>query len=134
MKIIIYSDGASRGNPGPAGAGAVLKDKNGDLLTEVCDYLGEVTNNQAEYRALLLAVEKAKLLGATELAIHADSELMVKQVLGEYKVKNAGIKPIYQQLTSLLREFSTYTIDYVPRAQNAEADELANVAIDNRQK
>lgn len=131
-EIIIYSDGAARGNPGPAGAGAVLTSKTGKVLAEVSKYLGEMTNNQAEYRALLLALEEAQRHGATRLAIYADSELMVKQIRGEYKMKNAGLKPLHQEIMQHLRKIGPYTIEHVPREKNSHADDLANRAIDNR--
>ena len=133
-EITIYSDGAARGNPGVAGAGAELTDQDGEVVGEVCAYLGDdVTNNQAEYRALLLAVEEAKGLGATKLNIFADSELMVKQVRGEYRVKNAALKPIYLELMNMLRAVDSFTINHVPREQNKRADQLANRAIDDRE-
>jgi ribonuclease HI len=134
IEITIYSDGASRGNPGVAGAGAELTDTGENVVGEVCHYLGdEMTNNQAEYRALLLAVEKATDLGATKLNIFADSELMVKQVRGEYRVKNAALKPVYLELMGLLRAVGTFNINHVPREQNKRADKLANLAIDGQE-
>lgn len=129
-RVIIYSDGAARGNPGPAGAGAVLQGEDGHVIVEVCRYLGEMTNNQAEYRALLLALEEAQTIGAERLTIFADSELMVKQIMGEYRVKNEGIKPLFAKAQKLLRAFSDYTIEHVPRDENRHADRLANLAID----
>ena len=131
-KITIHSDGAARGNPGPAGAGAVLEADDGRVIVEVCRYLGEMTNNQAEYRALLLALEEAKSVGAKHLAIFADSELMVKQIKGEYKVKNEGIKPLFAEALKLLRAFRDYNIEHVPRDKNRHADRLANLAIDGK--
>ena len=129
-KITIHSDGAARGNPGPAGAGALLRDDGGTPVGEVCEYLGEATNNQAEYRALIFAIAEAKRLGATSLAIYADSELMVKQVRGEYRVKNEGLKPLFQEVVRGLRAIGDYTIEHLPRERNKEADKLANRAID----
>lgn len=132
-EMVIHTDGAARGNPGPAGAGAVIATADGKVVAEVCRYLGDgVTNNQAEYRALLLALEEAKRAGATRVAIHADSELMVKQVRGEYRVKNGGIKPLHAEAMALLRGFGAYTISYLPREQNRRADQLANLAIDGQ--
>jgi len=131
-KLTIHSDGAARGNPGPAGAGAVIRDERGEVVAEVVRYLGETTNNQAEYKALIFALEEAMRLGATELAIYADSELMVKQVRGEYKVKNEGIKPLHDEIRRALREIGRYTIEHLPRERNKEADKLANRAIDER--
>ncbi len=128
--ITIYSDGAARGNPGPAGAGAVLTGADGSVVAEVCSYLGEATNNQAEYRALLLAIDEALRHGATRLAIYADSELMVKQIRGEYRVKNEELRPLHGEIVKRLREVKQYTIEHVPREKNKHADRLANRAID----
>ncbi|MFH0800144.1 MAG: ribonuclease HI family protein [Pseudomonadota bacterium] len=131
--VIIHSDGAARGNPGPAGAGAVLTDREGKVVGEVCRYLGDsLTNNQAEYRALLLALAEAAGKGATRVCIYADSELMVKQIRGEYRVKNEGIKPLFQEVMGLLRKIGGYTIEHVPREKNKRADQLANLAIDGQ--
>lgn len=132
-EITIYSDGAARGNPGPAGAGAVLTDAQGKTVGEVCCYLGETTNNQAEYQALLLALEEAKSVGALRVNVFADSELMVKQIKGEYRVKNEGLKPLYKKIMALLCHFGGYHIAHVPREQNKRADKLANLAIDGQQ-
>lgn len=128
----IYSDGAARGNPGPAGVGAVILGADGKVLAEVCRYMGEMTNNQAEYHALLLALNEAKKLDITRVSIYADSELMVRQLRGEYKVKNDGLKSLFQEATALLRKFGGYTIDYIPREKNKRADKLANLAIDGQ--
>ena len=131
-EIVIYSDGAARGNPGPAGAGAVLQAPDGKVKGEVCRYLGEMTNNQAEYHALLLALKEAKRLGATGLRIYADSELVVRQINGDYRVKNEGLKPLFQEIMSLLRGVGRYNIEYLPREKNKRADKLANLAIDGQ--
>jgi ribonuclease HI len=132
-EITIHSDGAARGNPGPAGAGAVLTDPDGKLVGEVCKYLSDdMTNNQAEYNALILALKEARLKGATRLKIFADSELMVKQIRGEYKVKNEGIKPLYLEAMELLRHVGNFSIEYIPRERNKRADKLANLAIDGQ--
>ena len=132
-EITIHSDGAARGNPGPAGAGAVLTDSTGAVVGEVCRYLGDdMTNNQAEYRALLLALQKALESGATGVSIFADSELMVKQIRGEYRVKNEGIKPLYAEVVGLLRRIGKYKVEHVRREKNKRADELANIAIDDK--
>lgn len=130
-EIVIHTDGAARGNPGPAGAGAVLAVPDGKTLCEVSAYLGDdLTNNQAEYRAIILALNEAKKRGAVHVKIFADSELVVRQLRGEYKVKNSGLKPLYSEVTSLLREIGKYTIEYIPREKNRRADKLANMAID----
>ncbi|MFH1830133.1 MAG: ribonuclease HI family protein [Pseudomonadota bacterium] len=131
-RITIYTDGAARGNPGPAGAGAILTDEDGRVIVEVCRYLGEMTNNQAEYRALLLAIEEAKRIGATNVVIFSDSELVVKQIKGDYRVKNEGIKPLHEKILKLLQEIGEYTIDHVLRENNKHADRLANLAIDGK--
>jgi len=131
-RVHIYSDGAARGNPGPAGAGAVLKARDGRVIVEVCRYLGEMTNNQAEYRALILGLEEARQIGAEQISIFADSELVVKQINGEYKVKNEGIRPLHAEAVKLLRTFGEYTIEHLPRDENRHADRLANLAIDGK--
>ena len=132
-KIIIHSDGAARGNPGPAGAGALLRDEGGAVLAEVSEYIGEATNNQAEYRALVFALAEAKRLGATSVAIYADPELMVRQIKGEYRVKNEGLRPLFQQAQRVLQAIGAYTIEHLPRERNREADKLANRAIDTHE-
>lgn len=130
MKVRIATDGAARGNPGPAGVGVVISDPDGRVLAEIATYLGERTNNQAEYQALIAGLEKALAMGATEAAIQSDSELMVRQIQGAYKVKNAGIRPLYAAATRLLSQLTRYTIVHVRREQNARADALANAALD----
>lgn len=131
--FILYTDGAARGNPGPAGAGWRICDAQGEALLEEKKYLGEKTNNQAEYQALLFGLEGVQKFGKAEeirLKICADSELLVKQIQGEYKVKNEGLKPLFRQAVLTLAKFSGYTIQYVPRENNEAADQLANEAID----
>lgn len=131
--LILYTDGAARGNPGPAGAGWHIDTPEGKRLSENKKYLGECTNNQAEYQALLLALDEAAQFGPLQglrLEIRADSELLVRQIKGEYKVKNEGLKPLFQQAILTLSKFGDYTIEYLPREENAEADQLANQAID----
>ncbi|MBI2068431.1 MAG: ribonuclease HI family protein [Deltaproteobacteria bacterium] len=129
-RLRLCTDGAARGNPGPAGAGAVLFDGEGRVVEELTSYLGETTNNVAEYEALLLGLRKARELKATEIEIQADSELMVRQLSGEYRVKNEGLKPLFQEAVRLLREFEKYSIKHIDRSLNKEADRLANRAID----
>lgn len=128
--LIIYSDGAARGNPGPAGAGAVLSSRDGTPVATISKYLGEMTNNQAEYQALKLALEEALKLGAASISIKADSELMVRQLNGEYKVKNHSIKVVFREISAMLSKFESWSVHHVPREQNSAADELANQAID----
>ncbi|PIR26065.1 MAG: ribonuclease H [Deltaproteobacteria bacterium CG_4_10_14_0_2_um_filter_43_8] len=131
MELTIYTDGAARGNPGPAAAGAILFDAEGETLGTVSEYLGETTNNQAEYRALVLALEKAKSLGGKKLKIFADSELMVKQVNGVYRVKHDDLKPLFQKVLQLLDSFETFSLEHVRREKNKDADRLANLALDS---
>ncbi|MHB8841187.1 MAG: ribonuclease HI family protein [Candidatus Aquicultor sp.] len=126
----MYSDGAARGNPGPAGAGALIKNAKGDVLVEVSAYLGETTNNIAEYKALILALEQAIQYKPEEIEIRADSELMVKQLNGEYKVKNEGLKPLHDRVKKLLAGCRRAEIKHIYRNENSAADELANKAID----
>jgi len=131
-EISIHADGASRGNPGEAGAGVVLADDRGKTLKEWKSYLGITTNNVAEYRAVLLALEKASALGAESVIINMDSELVVRQLLGEYKVRDAHLKILHQKALDLLKGFSKYRIRHVPREENRRADQLANEAIDQK--
>ena len=128
----LYTDGASRGNPGQAGAGAVLFDTEDQILEEKCRYLGEVTNNVAEYQALLMGLDMVLDQGIKEVAIFLDSELIVKQIQGEYRVKDKNLKVLFDQAQGFLQKFKEYTINHVPRAQNKVADQLANLAIDER--
>jgi ribonuclease HI len=128
----IYSDGASRGNPGNAGAGAIIFDSAGNTIATVSKYLGTTTNNQAEYIALLLALEKIATLKPTAVEIFADSELMIKQLKGEYKVKNILLKPHYEKIMKILSTIDSYSLKHIPREKNKEADKLANLAIDNK--
>jgi ribonuclease HI len=129
-KIIIYTDGAARGNPGPAGMGIYICDEKGSVVKEIARYIGETTNNQAEYLALIEGLKAVSEIGADLVEIFADSELMVSQVKGLYKVKNEGLKPLFEEVKSLLQNFSRYNIKHVPRERNREADRLANKAID----
>jgi len=130
--IFIHCDGASRGNPGLAGAGATLQDAEGRLVHEVARYLGHKTNNEAEYMALILALEAAHGLGAREVSVRCDSELMVKQMKGEYRVKHPNLKPLHAKVRILAGQFSHFDIRHVRREHNGEADALANRAIDER--
>lgn len=128
--IRLWTDGGARGNPGPAGIGAVLKDGNGTLLAEVSEYIGETTNNQAEYRALLAALVHAKKFGATHIQVFMDSQLVVEQLNRRYKVKNPDLQKRFIEIWNLLQEFTKVTFAHVPREQNKEADRLVNAAID----
>jgi len=129
-KIIIHSDGGARGNPGPAGIGAVLNAEDGIVLAEISKYLGETTNNQAEYKALIAGLEKAKELKAEEVDCYLDSELVVKQLNHEYKVKNADLATLFLQVHNLSLSFKKITFIHVRREYNKEADRLANEAMD----
>ena len=128
----LYTDGASRGNPGLAGAGMVLLDADGQEIAAKSAYLGRCTNNVAEYKALLLGLELARQAGCAKLAVYLDSELIVRQLNGIYKVKNAALKPLYEQARQLLQSFAEVSVTHVVRAKNKRADELANQGIDNR--
>ncbi len=129
-KIIIHSDGGARGNPGPAGIGAILNDENGLVLAKISHYLGETTNNQAEYKALIAGLEKAVELKADEVDCFLDSELVVKQLNREYKVKNAELAPLFLKVHNLSLSFKKITFTHVRRELNKIADELANQAMD----
>jgi ribonuclease HI len=130
MKVVVHVDGGARGNPGPAAAASVLSSPAGELLGEHAELLGHATNNVAEYRALLLGLEQARKLGASEVEVIGDSELIAKQVLGEYKVKNEALRPLHREATAALRAFDRFSIRTVPRAQNTHADALVNAALD----
>jgi ribonuclease HI len=127
---VVHTDGAARGNPGPAGAGWVIETADGELVEEGCAYLGELTNNQAEYEALLHALRAVDPGPETEIEIRADSELMVRQLNGEYRVKNAELRPRYDAASRALSRAGSIRIGHVRRDENARADELANRAID----
>jgi ribonuclease HI len=130
MKVIVHVDGGARGNPGPAAAACVISSSEGEVLAEHAELLGSATNNVAEYRALLLGLERARELGASEVEVVGDSELIAKQVQGLYKVKHAAMRPLHQRAMEGLRGFSSWSIRTVPRAQNARADALVNAALD----
>ena len=130
MKVVVHVDGGARGNPGPAAAAAVVSDEHGETLDEAAVTLGEATNNVAEYRGLLLGLERAKALGATEVEVVGDSELVAKQIGGTYKVKHPAMKPLYQEAMAALRGFEKWVVRTVPREHNARADELVNEALD----
>lgn len=130
MRLVVHVDGGSRGNPGPAAAAAVLSTPDGDVVDEASETIGVATNNVAEYRAVLLGLRRASELGADEVDVVNDSELVAKQITGDYKVKHADMKPLYLKAMSALREFDRWSIRSVPRAQNAGADALVNQALD----
>jgi ribonuclease HI len=130
MKVIVHVDGGARGNPGPAAAACVISSPSGDLLGEHSRLLGRATNNVAEYRALLLGLESARELGASEVEVVGDSELIAKQVQGLYKVKHPAMRSLYLEAMAALKQFEKWSIRTVPRAQNADADALVNAALD----
>jgi ribonuclease HI len=131
VKLVVHVDGGSRGNPGPAAAASVVSAPAGEVLDEASELLGTVTNNVAEYRALLLGLARARALGATEVEVVNDSELIAKQVRGLYKVKHASMRPLREEAMTALRGFHAWKIRTVPRAQNAHADALVNAALDD---
>jgi ribonuclease HI len=131
VKVIVHVDGGARGNPGPAAAAAVLSAVDGRVLEERSELLGETTNNVAEYRALLLGLARARALGASEVEIVNDSELVSKQLRGLYKVRHEGMRELHTEAMSALSQFDRWTIRSVPRAQNARADALVNAALDD---
>ena len=130
MEATLFADGGSRGNPGPAASAAVLLDPSGELVEEVGAYLGIATNNVAEWTALVLGLEAAAKRGILRLSVRLDSELVVKQLRGEYRVKHAGLQPLYNRARQLLRRFSEVDVKHVPRKQNALADRLVNRLLD----
>ena len=125
-RVVIFTDGAAAPNPGPAAIGAIIKDEQGKLLARISQRIGRATNNQAEYRAIIAALEKAVSLGAKHVEVNSDSELVVKQINGKYRVKKATLKPLYQEVKKLQSRLEGFTITHIPRRQNTEADKLAN--------
>ena len=129
-KFIIYTDGGARNNPGPAGIGAVLMDENKNIVAEISEYIGLGTNNQAEYKALLAAIRKARELKAEEVEFYLDSELVVKQMKREYRVKDKELAQIFLKIYNISLGFKKISFTHVPRELNKEADKLVNEAID----
>lgn len=130
MKLKIFTDGGARGNPGPAGIGAIAYGEDGGVVFTVSEYIGEGTNNQAEYKAVIAALEKAKACKAEELLFYLDSELVVKQISREYKVKNADLAPLFLKVYNLTLGLKKVKFQHIPREKNKEADRLANEAMD----
>jgi ribonuclease HI len=128
--VVVHVDGGARGNPGPAAVGVVVSAPGGEVLDEYAESIGVATNNVAEYQALLRGVERARALGAREAEFVNDSELVAKQINGDYKVKHPAMRPLYEQAIAALRAFDDWSIRSVPRAQNARADALVNDALD----
>jgi ribonuclease HI len=128
--VILNVDGASRGNPGPAAIGVTIKDEKDQLVASISEKIGHTTNNQAEYRALIAGLQKAISLGAQQVIVNSDSELMVRQILGIYRVKKEELKPLHEQARKLAGSFKSFKIGSIPREKNKEADKLANQALD----
>jgi ribonuclease HI/probable phosphoglycerate mutase len=129
-KLIIYTDGAARGNPGPAAIGVVLKDVKGNVIATISRRLSPTTNNQAEYQAIIAGLEKAIDLGVKNVSVKSDSELVVNQINGRFKIKNTALRPLYQKVVQLTGSLESFSISYLPRSQNSAADALANKALD----
>jgi len=129
-KLCIFTDGGSRGNPGPAAVGAVLLDREGNKVAEISRYIGIATNNVAEYLAVLYSLQEAAYLGADSVVINLDSQLVARQLKGEYRVKDQNILKFFDLVLNLFREFATVKIEEIPREKNTAADGLANKALD----
>lgn len=132
MKLVLHVDGGARGNPGPAAIGVVISRADGEVIDELAERIGPATNNVAEYQAVLRALERAAELGATELEIVGDSQLIARQLTGAYRVKHPAMRPLYEQAIAALRGFDSWRIQTVPRERNARADALVNAALDAR--
>ena len=128
-KLIIHTDGVSRGNPGRAAIGAIIRDEKGGLVASISQSIGRATNNQAEYRAIIAALEEALPLDANEVELNSDSELVVKQVKGQYRVRKEDLRPLYQRVKQLQSKLKGFKIKHIPRQRNREADKLANAAL-----
>jgi len=132
QKVVVHVDGGARGNPGPSAVAAVASDVSGEELANRSACIGEATNNVAEYRAVLLGLELAKELGAVEVEVVNDSELIARQIQGRYKVKHAGLKPLHLEATEALRDFDSWSVNTVRRECNERADGLVNEALDRQ--
>lgn len=128
-KAVIHTDGAAEPNPGPAAIGATVKDEQGRLIARISQRIGQATNNQAEYRAIIAALEHAISLGVNRVEMRSDSELVVKQINGEYRVKKTSLKPLYQRAKQLQDSLAGFSITHIPRQQNTEAHKLAHLAL-----
>jgi len=128
-KLLLYTDGGSRGNPGPSGIGVIILDSKRKKIKEVSKYIGETTNNVAEYSALVCALEEASRLSADEVVVYMDSELIAKQLNGEYRVKGENIKALFEKTLGILKHFESFEIKHIGREKNKEADKLVNKAI-----
>ncbi|NQU99846.1 MAG: ribonuclease HI family protein [Parcubacteria group bacterium] len=134
QKITIFSDGGSRGNPGPAGCGAVLYNSKKEVIVRLAQYIGKTTNNQAEYRALIIGLEKAQRLKAQDIICYLDSELVVKQLNREYRVKDKDLETLFVKVHNLTLGFKSVTFKHIRREKNKEADRLVNLALDKALK
>ena len=130
MKAVLHADGGARGNPGPAGIGVVLEDGSGRILGEIAEGIGRATNNVAEYRALIAGLQLARELGVSELEVWMDSQLVVAQVMGEWKIKSPSLRSLAVEARALLSKFSKFSLKHVSRELNADADKLANKGMD----
>ncbi|MBA7476741.1 MAG: reverse transcriptase-like protein [Dehalococcoidia bacterium] len=128
-RLIIHTDGASRGNPGPAAIGVVIRDEQGRVIAKISEAIGRTTNNRAEYFALIAGLEEALRLGAERVDLRMDSELIVRQLTGQYRVRNPALKPLFAEAFQLLRKFQSSSIQHIPREHNREADALTRHAL-----
>ena len=131
--LTIFTDGVARGNPGEGGFGVIIKDTDGTIIEEVGGYIGVTTNNIAEYTALVTALKTAIKYSDGKIIVYSDSELMVRQLNGIYKVKNEGLLPLYKEAKKLISNFGDFIIEHIPREKNKEADALANRAVDRKE-
>jgi ribonuclease HI len=131
-RTCLYTDGAARGNPGPAGAGAVIVSADGHIVAKIGKFLGDSTNNVAEYMGLILGLRRAKAMGIKELDVYSDSELLVRQLAGEYAVKAEHLRPLHEEAKALLGGFASVQVRHIPREENEQADQMSNRAIDER--
>ncbi|MBW1807223.1 MAG: ribonuclease HI family protein, partial [Deltaproteobacteria bacterium] len=132
-EVVLFTDGASRGNPGLAGAGVYITDTGGKKLVEKSLFLGKTTNNVAEYRALIIGLEEVIKINPSHVTVKMDSELIVKQLNGEYRVRNPGLLPLYRDAVERIEQINGIRVQHIPRNENREADRLANKAIDERE-
>jgi probable phosphoglycerate mutase len=128
--VIVACDGAARGNPGPAGFGVHITDGHGETIAEIAEGIGVATNNVAEYRAAIAGLARARELGATRVLLRSDSKLLIEQLAGRFRVRNAGLKPLHAEARALMLAFDRVDLEHVPRERNREADRLANVGVD----
>ncbi|NLP17574.1 MAG: ribonuclease HI family protein [Firmicutes bacterium] len=132
QSLTLYVDGAARGNPGPAGIGAVIIDEDENVQAEIHEYIGETTNNVAEYQALIRGLKEAEHFAPDGIKVYSDSQLLVRQITGAYRVKHPNLIPLYREAVALIRSFPNFRIDHIPRQKNKRADKLANQGIDDK--